>query len=642
MNKHLKTVAIRRGCLVAMSAVVLSLFNATAAIPSPEKLLPDDTLVVLTMPDFARVREIYKTSPQTDLWNDPAMKPFRDKFTSKVKTQIVEPLERELGIRLEDYAALPQGQVTLALTQNGWGENETALPGFLLLLDARDKSTQLKTNLADLRKKWVDSGKTIKTEKVGDIEFSVLSISPNDLPKSLKKVFGSEDEEEAADEPAQNKAKTEIIFGQYESLLIIGNSLKPIEKVAVRLTGGAMPALGDLAAYESSRAAMFRDAPFFGWVNAKAFVDVLTKKLGGQSETENMFGINPAKLISALGLNGLKSIAFNTQYSPEGVSGQFALGIPESSRQGLFKLFPAENKDSSPPPFVPADAAKFQRWRIDGQKAWATLEKIAGDISPQFSSGLNLMLETANSAAKDKDPSFDIRKNLFGNLGDDMINYEKAPQGTKIEQIAAAPSLFLIGSPRPEQLAAAVKSLLVLVGQGKVPMEREFLGRRIYSATLPAQMGLSGDAAGAENKLNYAASGSYLAVTMDADMLEQYLRNTDGQQKALRDAPGLAAAISKVGGSNAGMFGYENQADTTRAVLEMLRASASDNGETMLAPGIPAFNPGGMFKEWVDFSLLPPFEKISKYFHFSVFAGSANVDGLTLKMFAPVPPALRK
>src|SRR5258708_11271124 len=31
----------------------------------------------------------------------------------------------------------------------------------------------------------------------------------------------------------------------------------------------------------------------------------------------------------------------------------------------------------------------------------------------------------STATAKDKDPSFDVRKNLIGNLGDDMISYEK-------------------------------------------------------------------------------------------------------------------------------------------------------------------------------------------------------------------------
>jgi hypothetical protein len=47
-------------------------------------------------------------------------------------------------------------------------------------------------------------------------------------------------------------------------------------------------------------------------------------------------------------------------------------------------------------------------------------------------------------------------------------------------------------------------------------------------------------------------------------------------------------------------------------------------------------------KDWVDFSLLPAFESIAKYFHFTVYAGSANADGLSYKVFSPTPPQLKK
>jgi hypothetical protein len=629
--------------LIAAAAMALFSWRTPAAIPSPEKLLPDDTLVVLTVPDFAKAREIYQTSPQTQLWNDPAMKPFRDHFMSKLNDEVIEPLERELGVHLNDYLSLPEGQLTFALTQNGWKGTDSQLPGFLVLVDAKDRSSQLKTNLAELKRKWLDAGKSIKTEKIREIEFSILPLSAKDVPKSLKKVFSAEDSKDASDETNQSP-KAELVFGQFESLLILGNSTKAVEKVAVHLTGGSMPSLGDLAAYESARVAMFRDAPFFGWVNTRSFVDLLTQKSGKDQDGNPMAAMfNVQKIISATGLGGLKTLAFSLQTASEGVSFQFFMGVPESGRQGIFKLFPAPGKESGPPPFVPADAVKFQRCRIDGQKAWATLQSMLGEISPEMIGSLNFILDTANEAQKQKDPNFDLRKNLFGNLGDDLITYEKAAQGTTLADLNSAPSLFLIGSPHPDQFAAALKSILTLMNpQGGNPKEREFLGRKIYSMPAPASPLAGGNTAKAGATLSYAASGSYVAISTETTLLEEYLRSSDGEQKSLREAPGLTEAAAKVGGTSTGWFVYENQAETTRAALEILRKSAANTDPKMLAPGLPAFTPENPFKEWMDFSLLPEFEKIAKYFYFSVYAGNASADGLTFNVFSPVPPQLKK
>jgi hypothetical protein len=47
------------------------------------------------------------------------------------------------------------------------------------------------------------------------------------------------------------------------------------------------------------------------------------------------------------------------------------------------------------------------------------------------------------------------------------------------------------------------------------------------------------------------------------------------------------------------------------------------------------------FRDWLDFSLLPPFDSVSKYLYYSVYAGGFSADGFTLKIFAPTPPQLR-
>ena len=353
----------------------------------------------------------------------------------------------------------------------------------------------------------------------------------------------------------------------------------------------------------------------------------------------------PDKLIAATGLGSIKTFAFAAQASADGLLGQFFVNAPESSRQGLLKLLPGDGKESSPPAFVPAEAVKFQRSRIDGQKAWATLQKILNDLSPQLMSGVKFALDTAGAAAKQKDPGFDLQKNLFGNLGDDMISYEKAPRGTSTAELNSAPSLFLLGSPHADQLADALKSILVLMNPtGAAPAEREFLGRKIFSVPLPS-LAFTAAAPGksAGRNLSYASSGSYVAITTDAAMLEEYLRSGESQKKMLRETPGLVEAAQKVGGSSVGLFGYQNNLEVSRALFETLRKTQGTNPkDSAPLPGMEFPVVGAEFKDWVDFTLLPPFEQISKYFYFSVYAVSANADGLTFKVFTPVPPQLKK
>jgi hypothetical protein len=625
---------------------------APGTIPSPDKLLSDDTLVLLTVPDFAKFREFYRKSPQRKFWNDPAMKEFHDNFLSKWRDEFVKPLERELNINLDSYASLPQGQVTFALTQET-GTSEDQPVGWLLLLDTKDKSAQLKTNLANLRKNWVQAGKIIKTEKIRGQEFAVLPMSSNDVPRTLKKFFQQPSEvQELPAEGENQKAppRHEIAIGQVESLLIIGSSTKPVEKVLARITGGAIPGLGDLAAYQANYQVFFRDAPFYGWVNVKSLIEIMRRKASEQrgSDAPDPFAApKPDKLLSALGLAGLRTIAFSLKAENEGSLFQVFFGVPESARLGLLKVIAGEAKESNPPQFVPADVVKFRRWRLDGQKAWTALEKMLAEISPQSANTLNFILDTANTAAKDKDPSFDIRKNLIGNLGDDIITYEKAPRGNTQAQLQSPPSLFLLGSPHPEQLAAALKSVLVFMSQqAGAPAEREFLGRKIFSVTLPAiPLPMSGPPRPAGPRtLSYAASGGYVALSTDPSLLEEYLRSSESQAKTLRELPGLAEASQKVSEPGTGLLGYENRAETIRVAFEGWKNqpnSLTNAASNLLPGGVNMAGPEKNLKEWADVSLLPPFNKVARYFHFMVYGVSANVEGLTLKLFAPIPPALK-
>ena len=113
----------------------------------------------------------------------------------------------------------------------------------------------------------------------------------------------------------------------------------------------------------------------------------------------------------------------------------------------------------------------------------------------------------------------------------------------------------------------------------------------------------------------------------------------------MRETAGLAEAAEKIGGMNTGLFGYENSKESMRVLLETLK-NDSGNLEKMLAmtplgPKIGGKDGSGL-KEWLDFSLLPSFDKITKYLHFMVYSGSFTADGLSYKMFSPTPPMLKK
>ena len=622
MNKNFLRLAVA-AVLVAGSPLL------RAAIPPAEYLLPADTLAFFTVPDYAAFRASSARAPLTQLWNDPAMKPFHDKFVAKWNATYVAPLEKDLGLSVADFLSLPQGQLTFAITVNGSNGHDDIPPGILVLLDAKDKSDSLKTNLAALTKKWNDAGRKLRTETIHGLAFTVVPVAEGDFANLLPK------KTPAADAGKEAKPKT-IYFTQYQSLLIAGNVASVVETAAARLTGGSAPVIADDATFAGDKLSQFREGPTgYGWFNGNKFVSMLT---GGDTSGADdaqpslMPKLNALKVVGALGLGGLKSASFAVRQQPDGLNVALHLTAPEATRAGLLKILALAPKDAGIPAFVPADAMKFSRFRLDGRQTWEEFQRMVTAISPQALIGLNSIIETANVMARAKDPGFDLRSALFGNLGDDIILYSKPASGDNLAKLIEPPSIFLIAVSNPDQVINAVKSIAAIVSpQDAAPAPRELLGHKIYTLmqsgrTLPDGRTVP------PNYTYLSASGGYLAVSKDTSLIEEYLRSADGKVKPLNETAGLAELASHVGGTSGGLFSFENQRETSRMSFKFLKNSAASGVTLQLLPPT--------LRDWADFTLLPDYDSVSKYFFRSVVGGKADADGLTLKIFTPRPPQL--
>ena len=620
--------------LLRLAAVTLFLAAPLvhAAIPPAESLLPADTLAFFAIPDGTVAHTAAKSSPGWMFWDDQAMKPFRDKFLEKWNAQYIAPLEHDLGIRVGDFMSLPQGQFTLAVTANGATGHEDTQPGMLLLLDARDKSDSLKTNLALLVKKWTDAGRALRSEKIHGLTFTVVPLSSNDFAGIFPKKAPVQ---ELGKEPAKPEKPGEIYFTQFESLLVAGNSSKVVEPVAAHLTGGSAPAIADNAIFAADKLSQFRENPvYYGWFNGKGMFDMLNQSSANDSgEDSSPFpAFSPVKALGALGLTSLKSATFALHESREGTTLTVHANAPESERAGLLKIFALPPKDASIPPFVPADVVKFTRLRLDGKQTWAELQKMIGNFSPNGQASLDAVIKIANSLGQQKNPAFDIRNDLFGNLNDDFITYQKPASGDTLAELSSAPTIFLLAVSNPDTAINAIKTLVSMSNpQDSDAKPREFLGRKIYSISLRPVRATAGGAP-QPRSLYVSSSGGYIALSTDSSIVEEFLRNAEGQNKQLRENAGIASAMQHVGGPGGGLFGYENQRETMRVTFKALKNTiAADNA-------MKAFPPA--FRSWLDFSLLPDYETVSKYFYISTFAGSANSSGMTFKYFTPRPPQL--
>jgi hypothetical protein len=100
---------------------------------------------------------------------------------------------------------------------------------------------------------------------------------------------------------------------------------------------------------------------------------------------------------------------------------------------------------------------------------------------------------------------------------------------------------------------------------------------------------------------------------------------------------GLIDAAQHVGGAGGGLFGFQNQRETMRFTFEGLKNSTASPAAQALVSQSNLF---GLLYKSADFSLLPDYDQVEKYFYFSVFGGSSSAEGISFKFFAPRPPQL--
>jgi hypothetical protein len=132
----------------------------------------------------------------------------------------------------------------------------------------------------------------------------------------------------------------------------------------------------------------------------------------------------------------------------------------------------------------------------------------------------------------------------------------------------------------------------------------------------------------------------------DPALLEEYIRSAEQSGKSLRETPGLNEAASKAGGMDKGFFGYENQKESMRFAMNVLKNDKEGLDKLFsLSMTLKVTDEGGeknTLKEWFDYSLLPNFDQIAKYFYLAIYSGTATSEGFSFRGYTPTPPQLKK
>jgi hypothetical protein len=110
---------------------------------------------MFTTPDIDKTIQLSKQSPQGKFWSDPSIQAAKEKFISKWKAEVVEPLEKELGLKFSDYSGIASGQVTIAIPFSKFDNKQHPIDGgFVFLMESGVNKEKLAKSLTDTIQKY--------------------------------------------------------------------------------------------------------------------------------------------------------------------------------------------------------------------------------------------------------------------------------------------------------------------------------------------------------------------------------------------------------------------------------------------------------------------------------------------------------
>lgn len=603
-------------CLLAATAAAA----AATAVPSVERLLPTNTLAVVTTPEFTAARTAWTKLAWARLWADPAMAEFRTHAESRLATNVATPLAALLGADPRELAGLVTGQFTVAVLAGADG------PVPLLLADTGAGATNLAAHLDAARAHWLADGRSVTTNAAGsNVTWSV------EFPRSalafIRTFLRGEPggEELAADAPP-----VRLTVAQAGGLLVAGGQPEAVAGVLAR-AGGEGPGLAELPAWQADAAAAPAGETWRGWVSGPLLLETFVPGAGeAVGEARRSARPSPARIVSALGLDGVRSFGFGLELAEAGPLARWSIRVPPDARRGLFRMLAIEARDAAVPEMVPAEALQFTRWRLNGTRAWEALEQTLTAISPEVAGVFQLFF---SALVDEEDPQADFRRSFVRNLGDDFLSWRLPARSN-----APAATLTLLGSTNAPQLARALgiaARLLPDTEDGPPVRMREVAGRRTWTVEFPALLG--GDDGG-PSTLHFAAASNHVVLSGSTERLREFFGTNAPAAPLAAALP--AAAWARIGGTGGGVFSYGNLRESARQFFDAARSGEGGAAPTVMQLLLAARLAGRAVPDpahWFDLRLLPEFAAVERHFGMQLSAGGVTTNGWELRTVQPAP-----
>jgi hypothetical protein len=593
------------GCLGLVGGLGSPILQAQAG-PPPERILPDSTIFLLKLNDVKNLRESFRGSQYGQLWNDPAMKEFKDDLIQRVE-EATKALKQKVGLSLQELLALPQGAVAIAALAR---EDAKSPVDVAILADAGENQGKMADLLNRATKEAEEAGLKISQETFNGLTLHVLQEPEKDQDKDQAK----KEQARAASSPPPG------VWTQAENLFFFGTGVEVVKDLTAHRQGREN-SLAGTESFAKTQAKIDGSKGQVVWFLDLSRLLKMAVKVGARGN-EGQAQQNEV-LIQQLGVGGLKS-----------VGGSFTLGAGQYDSlsktfflapkpvQGLLKIFSFPAIALRPEAWVPATVSSYQTFSWDLDNAYNAIN----DLINTFQPGLLNILEQQLVGPEGGQP-LSFQKDFFGPIGDriTLISDFKKPIKEDSQRMLLALAL--------EDAKAFQNSLnRVFEISQSTPRKREFQGTTIYDVDLPNLPNPNaGNVQPIKNTVSFAVAKDTFFVTSDPTLLEQLLRPSNS---TLSDNAGFQAVVKEIPERVSGLS-YVRPDEQVRVTYDLIKSGQFDRAlrQATNAPGarqgqIPAIG------KLLPIEKLPDFSVIAKYFSVGGSYSIMDDDGFTMTGFS--------
>ncbi|MCK5473026.1 MAG: hypothetical protein KAI59_03270, partial [Planctomycetes bacterium] len=544
--------------------------------------------LLVDIDNFNQLKTKFEKTNFYKLYKDPAMAVFVEDFKTKWREKTQKRDDNDIFKTIYNADVLPRGRVALALVLNEQTKDVNE-PLILMITQWGEKINEIKDAMSKMLEKNVELGGHQKK---------------------------SEDYHGVSLETVIDEISTAMNYCFIDDCFIAATNLDLLKFVIAHIKGAGSPTLSSDTDYTDTIGAVgpYHDIDFY--VNIKQIIKtMLAKDSTSQRQTT----------ITNLGLDNVTSagcsIGFGTT-PHSSACGKAVLKI-KGAKKGVCKILDMESASVRPPAFISPDTYSMAFFNLDLKKAFGELGNILNSFSPAAAAWMYMPLPTSDSP---DEAGLKIIDDIINHLGSQIIISQELNKPFTENSLGKKIVFCLEVNDR----RALEKSLSLLhrkfIAPGNPDARRELLGYTIYRIDFPGLSLLAGGLSPMQNtspqntpqmpKLAFTITDTHLIFSTESKV-EQTIRILNSPAaKSVASAKWFSQAKSSIP-SIVGLAYMEDGVSAGELAFWMFKQHSEMQMIGML----------DSFEELVDFSLLPDFEKVRKYFSASAFYGISRADG---------------